>query len=166
MDYNEFIQDKTDIIKLWLQQTLLNSRKSVASIAEAMGFKSESSLYKSTNPSENHRLHLENLPVLIHETGDFAILDEIEALLGRVSFVIPTAQAVPEIHAETGKAIKEFGELIQEVAQAVLDGRIDRIEKERLEKEGHEAIRQIAHLLETVRHFHDSNPRRLEAVGE
>ncbi len=86
MEYDEFIQDKTDVTKFWLQQVLLNSRKSVAIIAEAMGFKSESSLYKATNPSENHRLHLENLPILIHETGDFSILDEIEALLGRVAW--------------------------------------------------------------------------------
>lgn len=157
MNYAEYVPEKTEIVKSWLQQTLLRSHKSVAELADTMGFKSDSSLYKAANPMEGHKLHLENLPILIHETGDFSILDEIETMFGRVAFRIPTVETFPEIHAETGKAIREFGEFIQETAQAVIDGRIDRIENERIEREGHEAIRQIARVLEAVKGFGGGN---------
>ena len=152
MNYEEYVQEKTEVVKLWLQQTLLRSHKSVAELAEAMGFKSDSSLYKAANPMENHRLHLENLPILIKETGDFAILNEIEALFGRVAFAMPRARAdLKKVVDEQCRAIKEFSEYLAEVAKASADGHISIAEFADIEKECGQAIAQLAALLEAVR---------------
>lgn len=152
MKYAEYVQEKTEITKSWLQQTLLRSSKSVAALAEAMGFRSESSLYKAANPMEGHRFHLENLPILIHETGDFSLLDQIEALFGRVAFTMPQVRGDLRAVVEAqGKAIKEFSEYISEVAKAVEDGNITAAEMAAIEQECAEAMAQLSVLLETVR---------------
>lgn len=158
MKVEEFIQEKVELTKSWLQKTLLKSKISVAALADSMGFRSDSSLYKAANPNEiNHRLHLDNLPILIHETGDFFILDQIESLFNRVAFQLPKVSPdLACINRESATTIKEFGELMLEVARAVEDNRITRDELERVEKEGQEAIRQIAGLLEAVRQMHHS----------
>lgn len=152
MKYDEYVQEKTEITKSWLQQTLLRSSKSVAALADAMGFRSESSLYKAANPMESHRFHLENLPILIHETGDFAILDQIEALFGRVAFVMPQAQGgLREIVEAQAKAIKEFSDYLSKVAEAVQDGQVSAAEMADIEVECAEAMSQLSVLMETVR---------------
>lgn len=166
MKIEDFIREKTEITKSWLQQTLLRSSKSVAALAEAMGFRSDSSLYKAANPMENHRLHLENLPVLIHETGDFAILDEIEAMFGRAAFRLPTADlGLPEINEETRRAIKEFSDYLGEVAGAVQDAKVTRLELEAIERECSQAMAQLAGLLEAVRQLYKNRGKPLKAVA-
>jgi len=117
-----------------------------------MAFKSDSSLYKAASPMENHKIHLENLPILIHETGDFAILNEMEALFGRVAFAMPQPRAdLNKVVDEQCRAIKEFSEYLSEVAQAVADGHVSLAELAAVEKECSETMAQLAALLETVR---------------
>ena len=152
MKIEDFVLEKTEITKSWLQQTLLRSKISVAALAETMGFRSDSSLYKAANPNEpNHRIHLDNLPLLINETGDFFILDQIEALFNRVAFAIP--QEIPnlaEVCQEFGKLVKEFGDVPETYGQAIKDGRLDSSEKAQLKKEILELMRQAGAFLKAV----------------
>lgn len=88
VEYEKFIQDRQTAVKAWLQKTIIQGNVSVTHLAEIMGL-SESAIYKaaSTNEPQNN-FHLHNLPVLIQETGDFTILDEIEAMFGRVAIAV------------------------------------------------------------------------------
>ena len=81
MHFRDYVQNRTTITKGWVQKTLLKSPVSVAAIAESMGL-SDSYLYKMSNPNEDRHLRLQDLPILIHETGDITILQDLAALFG------------------------------------------------------------------------------------
>jgi len=152
VEFKDFIQDRRVIVKRWIQDALLGARKSVAEIAEAMGFRNESSLYKSANPfDENHHLHLHNLPVLIFETQNLKPLDQLEALFDRVAFAIP--REVPdlaEVCQEFGRMVREFGDVAREYGKAMEDGRLSRDERAKLRKEVLELMRQAGVFLKAV----------------
>ena len=81
MNIRDFVQNRAPVTKSWVQKTLLKSPISISAIAEAMGM-SDSYLYKMANPNEDKHLRLQDLPILIHETGDITILQELAAMFG------------------------------------------------------------------------------------
>jgi len=81
MDIRDYVQNRTPITKGWVQKTLLRSPVSISAIAEAMGM-SDSYLYKMANSNEDKHLRLQDLPILIHETGDITILQELASMFG------------------------------------------------------------------------------------
>ena len=76
MNIRDFVQNRAPVTKSWVQKTLLKSPVSISAIAEAMGM-SDSYLYKMANPNEDKHLRLQDLPILIHETDDITILQEL-----------------------------------------------------------------------------------------
>lgn len=58
---------------------------------------------------------------------------------------------ISEISDELLKTIKEFGDLAKEASAALQDGRIDRIEAKKIDKEAWELIRQVACFIEAVK---------------
>ena len=122
----------------------------------------------------SHRnIPLEHLIAVMHLAGSLKILDFIEALFGRAAFALPQAGAgLAEINRESARAVKEFGELLHEAADAAEDGIITRAELARIQKEGREAMGQIAQLLAAARQMHlaqgdktEAGPIRLKAAA-
>jgi hypothetical protein len=97
------------------------------------------------------RFPLSKIIPLIRITKDFSTLDFIEASLGRVAIPLPAPnKSLPDICRLTMQTIKEFGELMGEVDQSMADGRVSVKEKERIVREGHEAIQAIINLVKSV----------------
>jgi hypothetical protein len=92
MDFEKYVQEREKILKQWVQKAIVTANLSVPAVGEKLGL-GEALSYKIANPGvpENH-LAAHNLPLLIKETGDFFILDQFEAMLGRVA--IPVSRDV------------------------------------------------------------------------
>lgn len=84
---------------------------------------------------------------LLHVTGGHHTLTYLAALCGHVVCKLPARATVEGTTAQT---VREFAELLEEVAGAQDDGRIDPDEAARIVREGREAIAAIAALLDTV----------------
>ncbi len=93
------------------------------------------------------RFPLKQLVPLIRATGDYSTLDFIERKLGRVAFELPKDITASTLPMDSIKAAAEFGELMGAIEQSVKDGQLSRAEKERIEKEGWEAVRAIIRIL-------------------
>lgn len=135
--------------------------KGVAEIAEEIEI-SESYLYRAALPDKDDvsnpdlatgcRFPLKKLARLIQVTGDYRVLDHIEAQVGRVAFNVPDKAPGQElVHRQLSKSITEFGELIQAVGDSIQDGTITRPERERCKKEGYDLIQAVALLLHMLK---------------
>ena len=81
--------------------------------------------------------------VILEESGDLASLDEVNRLFGRACLPIPTppTEMCGACWMEhCANAAKEAGEAVSEMARSILDGRMDRAELKRCEKEFWDAI--------------------------
>ena len=80
------------------------------------------------------------------------VADHIDSALGRVAFALPEIPAHLEgVEELVASNVKEFGDVLQEVGKALMDGRIDRNEIRRLEREIQEQVRQAMALLESLK---------------
>lgn len=158
MDYEDYVLDKSRVVKNWINHTVEKSK--VEWLARQMGISAPRLYQQKSLTNFRDLFHLENLPILIHETGDFSVLDQIERLLGRVAFAIPQTRAdFKTVVDEQVKAIKEFSEYVSEVAAVVADGMVTEEEFAAVQKEFSEAMGQMAALLETVRQLRHEVPR-------
>ena len=95
------------------------------------------------------RFPLKQLAPLIRATGDFQILDYIENSLGRVAVEIPTNKdtCFPILRDAALTAAAEFGDLMQEITKSCEDGEVSEAERDRITKEGWEAITAIVSVI-------------------
>jgi len=76
--------------------------------------------------------------------GSFAPLDYLEACVGRVAFPIPDCPAeLADLNSELALTIKEFGDVVMETGKALEDGRLQRHEVVKVEREIDEVVRQL-----------------------
>jgi len=81
----EFLREPEQNASGWIQTAILKSGTSVIRLANQMNRKQDI-LYKWANPQDLERnFPLCYLPLLIRETGDLSILDELNAMFGRVA---------------------------------------------------------------------------------
>lgn len=81
----EFMKNPEGIASGWIQTAILKSGASIPRLATLMGRKQDI-LYKWANPGDMERnFPLCYLPMLIQETADLTILDELNAMFGRIS---------------------------------------------------------------------------------
>lgn len=75
-------------------------------------------------------------------------IDFIEQSLGRVALPIPPARmSIKDVYRLSMQAIKEFGELMSCLDEAIADGRLTADEKAEICREGYEAVQAIMQLL-------------------
>lgn len=85
--------------------------------------------------------------------GRAAALAPVEYLAQRFGLCVvtlPESAALPSLLRCSHRSIKEFGEFIAELSGSLEDGRISPTERRRIEKEGLEALQQIAVILQLV----------------
>ncbi|MCB2218031.1 MAG: hypothetical protein KQH59_18365 [Desulfobulbaceae bacterium] len=128
----------------------------ISAMAEQLNM-AESYLYRSALPDQDTdgpeasgvRFPLKQLVPLIRLTGNFQALDLIENSLGRVAIPIPAADKI-DVDRLQSKAIhsaSEFGRLMGEVHNAMLDGTISEKEKQKICRVGWEAVTAIMQVI-------------------
>ena len=141
-------------LKDCLYGTIHRNEKPLKQIAEEIGM-SENYLTRAALPDAEDsdtgtgcRFPLKKLIPLIRTTDDFTVLNFIERSLGRVAVPIPPAHtSIKDIYRLSMQAIKEFGELMSCLDEAIADGRLSAVEKAEICREGYEAIQAIMQLV-------------------
>lgn len=81
----DFLRDPEKAASGWIQTAILKSGASIPRLATLMNRKQDI-LYKWANPGDAERnFPLCYLPTLLQETDDLTILDELNAMFGRIS---------------------------------------------------------------------------------
>lgn len=130
--------------------------KTVPQIADDLGI-SSSYLYRAALPCDGEtatgcRFPLDLLIPLVRSTGDYQVLDYLEAAVGRVAIALPAGTAgTRELAASVCRTVKEFGDVAREAGAAIADGTVTRGEAERVERESLELVREIMALVEQVK---------------
>jgi hypothetical protein len=145
-------------LKDCLYRTLHQNHKPLKAIAEELSM-SVSYLTRTALPDQEEsdtgsgcNFPLKKLIPLVHATGDFTVLDFIEQSLGRMSVVLPDPSAnISDICRLTMTSVREFGHMMSEIESGIADGKITERERERILKEGHEAIQAIMNLIYTLK---------------
>jgi hypothetical protein len=85
MKIDDFKKDPKKFASQWIQSTLARSPGAIPRVARAIG-KSQDLIYSYADQEDlSNNLHLYNLPILFDETADLTILDELNAMFGRIS---------------------------------------------------------------------------------
>ena len=150
-----------------LYETIHRNGKPLKLIAEEIGM-SENYLTRAAlpDPEESEtgsgcRFPLKKLIPLIQSTGDFSVLDRIEASLGRVAVQIPrSTDSTKDIVRLTMRSVKEFGELMSALDASIADGHLTGDEVDRLKEESYQAIQAITALIKQIETSSLSNQRR------
>lgn len=101
----EFQRDPEKAASGWIQTAILKSGASIPRLATLMNRKQDI-LYKWANPGDSERnFPLCYLPTLIQETADLTILDDLNAMFGRIS--LPANGNAIETLEALVKALKE-----------------------------------------------------------
>ena len=132
-----------------------HAAKSVPQIADDLGI-SASYLYRAALPCEGEtatgcRFPLDLLIPLVRSTGDYQVLDYLEAAVGRVAIVLPSGAAgTRELAGQVCKAVREFGDVAREAGNAIADGAVTKREAAAVEREGLQLVREVCALIEAV----------------
>lgn len=95
------------------------------------------------------------LRLLIPQTvllNDFAVLDYLEACVGRVAFRLPEiSNEFKGFRRELAATVKEFGEVLEATGTALLDNHVSSEELVLIEREVNELVRQALCFLESLK---------------
>lgn len=130
-------------------------RTKAARVAARMGipYQTLAKYALSCNGDERgHRLPAELVPPLTIAAESFAVLDYLEAAVGRVAIALPVGAAgTRELAGAVCRTVKEFGDVAREAGAAIADGTVTRKEAERVERESLELVREIMALVAAVK---------------
>ena len=104
-------------------------------------------LYDIADQQRTRELRAREVPGLVLATNNHLIPDVIETRIGRVAYLLPTALGQGPLLEKAANAVREFGELLQELHQAIADGRMTLDEAEQVSKEGLEVIAAVQELM-------------------
>lgn len=118
-------------------------------------FKGESTLRGELNGQPGHKLGLTTALLILCRTGDLEALDRIEETFGRVAFRIPETRhdMLGEIWELAGRLAKEFGEHVQALGGAVMDGQVDPQEAKACLRELKDVLSAAVELQAHLRHL-------------
>ncbi len=135
-----------------LHSVIFDSKVPAKQLAELVG-KSYTYLANAANESldESH-LRGRDVTVLTNATGNFALLDHLEASCGRVAFRIPE---LGEIDAESFNeaivsTVEHLGELTRKYKEFMSDNILSVDEKRELEALKYEIVRHVMGMLEDI----------------
>jgi hypothetical protein len=117
---------------MWLTgpvvETLHADRGVVKRIAIALEIP-EREVYRVADAQGPRPLPAYWMPTIIGETGSFAILDAVEARVGRVAFPLPVLPAHhDELNRELARTVTMFGEFLQVHGETLADGVLEAYE--------------------------------------
>lgn len=140
------IQAKDESFKDALHISLsdLPAGRTVKHLAEFAGI-SYSGLWQCADKEQSSWISVRRLIRILPHLKNFAVLDYLETLVGRIAFRIPSAREM--CGPEMGEALKEFGEFVVEATS----GQWTPEKVARIEKEGRQAMASIATIIECAK---------------
>lgn len=104
-----------------VRDTLHRERGTVKAVAATLGV-TEHAVYDAAG-HQPQALRAWWIPAICRETGSFAILDALEAQVGRVAFALPAVNPhLEEMNREFARTVKQFGAFIETNGDALADG--------------------------------------------
>lgn len=102
--------------------------------------------------AERHKFGLDLLVPLVQATGSDAPLKAIGRACGCVFIRLPEVGKVEQPMLDSMAAsVREFGDLLAALGDALRDGVISRVEADRITKEGHEALEAVMKVISLAR---------------
>ena len=124
---------------------------SVKQLADEFGIHTNT-LNQRLQPENDRMFPVEHLGPICLATGDYAPLKYACEQAKSVCITLPEAVGTPyPVHRQCMEAVRRFGFLMEECADALEDGRITVEESDRLHDAGYEAMRSIVLLLVKVK---------------
>jgi hypothetical protein len=165
--YKDILPNLRNWIKERLKKTITKSQLTYDYLGLRMGISATRLFNQTDTNNQKDRFHLENLLILIKETGDFAILDEIEALFGRVAYERPNQTKPSQLDAvqSANQVLQEVTDFVHVSTIAIQDGKINGDEWARIRKEFIEAQQQMCILEEKLALMCQGAPK-MKVVGE
>lgn len=122
-------------------------------IAERAGIRESYLRTCASQYDETHNLQAKLLAPITIASGNYALLDFIERLVGRVAIRLPRGCAVADddLFAAGARVASEMGDVFEEIRRAFEDKRITEDELARVNREVHEAHQALASLGDIVR---------------
>lgn len=127
-------------------------------VADFLG-KPYQTLMSELSGQPGHKAGMDLLLPLMDVTGSTAPLDFLAREMGGVYVALPSRHTEHPVHQECLTAVREFGELMAETGDALLDGKISRDECERVSRSGYRAIQAISALLLAMSRARDNAER-------
>ncbi|MEN6619992.1 MAG: phage regulatory CII family protein [Smithella sp.] len=92
---------------------------------------------------------VQKLPKLFRLAQRYDVLDVLEHSVGRVGVPLPpiSGASTSDVCRLTMKTVSEFGHMVSEVEKAIMDNHIKPSERDRIIKEGYEAVQAILTLM-------------------
>lgn len=142
----------TEKIKVLAMVQATAKEYGIKMLADCLGV-NPSTVYSDVDPKSigrrTNKLGYLDWLVILDESRDFSSLDATNLLFDRVCLPIPKPadeMTVIDWMEHCAKTAKESGEAIAQLAEAILDGRMEDEELERCEKENNEALEAHAGL--------------------
>lgn len=111
----------------WLTEavhaTVHGARGLAKVIADALGCR-EQHVTDLADGTRRVSLKAHEIPALTTAAGSFAVLDALEASVGRVAFRLQTSGAPDALGRKLSAAVKQFGEFLEVTGEALEDGRL------------------------------------------
>lgn len=130
-------------LKEALHTSAFESQKPAKAIAVETGITYEA-LQKFCSTFDPSHLPSRRFPAFVQAIDNYAILDLLEELAGRIAFTLPQSGGIGK---STGHATKEFGEFLEAVADADMTPET----AERVVREGEDVIRAVAAVVEQAK---------------
>lgn len=137
-----------------IRAVVTESRTPPKAIATDIGIPYATLMSYTYEPGENdgaRGLPARLIVPITKATGNTALLDFLEAAVGRLAFAIPKADGPPaEILKIAGAVAREAGQAISALGESVEDGMLNELERLSVVREIREAIRELARALAAV----------------
>lgn len=127
------------------------SGKPAKAIAEDVGRPYHVLMQELNQDVATHKLGVELLIPLMRATGSDAPLHYLARAMGGAFIRLPQAgQGQAVTHQAVMTAVKEFGELIADLGEALADGRLKKSEKRKVARSAQEALTAIMEVVKLV----------------
>lgn len=133
-----------------IYEVLHNSEKPLKAISQETGIKYSTIERTGLKTKSKSNFQLWWIPLVTLSSNNYNVLDKLEQLVGRVGVPLPPplcGASTADICRSTMAAMKEFGELIAEIERATADNQIKQSERERIQREGYQALQALLVLL-------------------
>ncbi len=118
-------------------------------IADLLG-KPYATLMSELSRQEGHKLGADFVLPIMDVTDSRRAIKFLARELGGVYVEMPTTHSIHPLHRQCMAAVKDFGNLMSEMAQALDDGRLSKEENNRIARAGHDVLATVTAMLRTA----------------
>jgi len=135
-----------------LHRVVHESRLTPRQLAEEVGM-SYSMLCNAANPDlPEFKFAARHIIPITRATGDYRLIDYLEASVGRVAFSLPELSGeLVNLQKLISETVQLFGKALGDIGDALRDNKIDQVEIKRIERGLHDQVRTAMRLLEVLK---------------